>query len=87
MSHCVVPTGECTIRYAFERVGESGGVGRLFLGDREVGDVHVPRTIDASFASVGLLIGANAGTSVSPAYDSPFPFRGTIRKVVYELAR
>ena len=59
----------------------------LYLDDLQTGTVVIPRTLDSSFASVGVMVGANAGTSVTPAYESPFPFTGTIDRIVYEFPR
>jgi arylsulfatase len=89
-----LPTGRVTVRYEFtadqpETLG-TGGTGRLFVGDEQVGEGKFEHTVPLRFSGyAGLDVGRDNGLPVSPGYyyylRSPFPFAGTIEKVEFEL--
>ncbi len=88
-----LPTGRVQVRYEFaaDAPGKpaTGGRGRLFVNDRQVGDDRLERTVPKRFTSyAGMDIGRDNGEPVSPSYreKSPFAFTGSIGKVVFELA-
>ncbi len=88
-----LPTGRVQVRYEFaaDAPGKpaTGGRGRLFVNDRQVGDDRLERTVPQRFTSyAGMDIGRDNGEPVSPSYreKSPFAFTGSIGKVVFELA-
>jgi arylsulfatase A-like enzyme len=87
-----LPEGQVQVRYEFaaDAPGKpaTGGRGRLFIGDRPVGENHLERTVPSRFTSyAGLDIGKDNGDPVSPTYreKAPFAFTGTIRQVVFDL--
>ncbi len=85
----VVPLGKSTLRYEFEARNKgrgSGGIGKLFINDRQVGQGPIARTapnvlsIDETFN-----VGMDIGTPVSEDYATPFKFTETLEKVTIEL--
>jgi arylsulfatase len=88
-----LPAGNVSVRYEFvaDQPGKpaTGGSGRLFIGDKLVGENHMPRSVPQRFTTyAGMDIGRDNGEPVSPTYraKSPFAFTGKISKVVFELA-
>ena len=75
-------TGE--VQFAFERTGELRGTGRLRIAGVDVDECFV-RTHGTSVHAVGVSVGADRCVAVSPAYRAPFPFTGTIHRVVFEV--
>jgi arylsulfatase len=81
------------VRYQFvaDHPGKpsTGGRGRLFIGDKNVGENHLQVSVPLRFTNyAGMDIGKDNGEAVSPSYEakSPFAFTGTIGKVVFDLA-
>ena len=89
-----VPTGRATLRYEFEPTGEpdlrtgKGAPGRaeLYVDDKLVGAEEFSVTVPILFGIEGLSCGYDFGEAVSHAYHSPFPFTGTIHKVIVDLS-
>jgi arylsulfatase A-like enzyme len=82
-----IPAGAMTLRFRFTRTGEHRGVGRLFIGDRQVGEGEIPRTVPAVIetSGEGLCCGYDSGLPVTEAYRAPFRFTGTIKRVEVEV--
>jgi len=81
--------GPCTVRFEFAYDGRlgKGGTGRLYINDKKVGEGRVERTNYARIAVEETFdTGRDAGLPVGPDYESPFPFTGTIKKVVVDIA-
>jgi arylsulfatase len=88
-----VPVGKVQVRYEFvaDEPGKpaTGGRGRLFIGDRLVGQNHMAQSVPQRFTTyAGMDIGRDNGEPVSPSYraKSPFAFTGKIEKVVFDLS-
>jgi len=88
-SDAEVPLGKSTLRYEFTAANKTrgaGGVGKLFINDRQVGEGKIARTvmnvlsIDETFN-----VGMDIGTPVSEEYQIPFKFSDTLEKVTIEL--
>ncbi len=83
-----LPRGPCTLRYRFEKTGTktlgAGGIGRLFINDRQVAEGEIPRTIGLRYhlADDGLCCGYDGQTPTTEDYRSPFRFTGTLNRVV-----
>jgi arylsulfatase len=89
----VLPKGNVQVRYEFaaDQPGKpaTGGRGRLFIGDKKVGENHLEKSVPLRFTTyAGMDIGKDNGEPVSPSYEakSPFPFTGKIGKVVFDVA-
>ncbi|MGW7681386.1 arylsulfatase [Kribbella sp. NPDC054772] len=86
-----LPTGEVTVRMEFdadEAKPATGGDVTLFVDDRPVGKGRMDHTVPIRFSGyAGLDIGRDNGGVVDLSYDSqkPFPFTGTVKKVVFDV--
>jgi arylsulfatase A-like enzyme len=88
-----LPSGKTTVRYEFTadvpgKLG-TGGVGKLYFGDKVVGENRLEHCVPLRFSSYsGLDIGRDNGDVVSPTYaaKAPFAFTGKIGTVVFDLA-
>jgi len=88
-----LPTGKVPVRYEFiaDQPGKpaTGGRGRLFIADKQVGENHMEQSVPQRFTTyAGMDIGKDNGEPVSPTYQamSPFAFTGKIGKVVFDLS-
>jgi hypothetical protein len=80
-----LPAAEVEVRCAFRPDGTHRGDITLQYGAREVAAGHVPATTPITFGVAGFSVGQQRGSSVSPAYRSPFRFTaGALRAVVVE---
>ena len=82
-----IPAGATTLRFHFTRTGEHRGVGRLFIGDRQVGEGEMPQTVPAVIetSGEGLCCGYDSGLPVTEAYRAPFRFTGRILRVEVDV--
>lgn len=70
----VLPIGQLTIRFAFNRTGPYRGTGALFALEQAL----------TALPANGLDIGLDRGLPVSAVYPAPFPF--TVERVVYQVS-
>jgi arylsulfatase len=86
-----IPTGDVTIRMEFEADGATpatGGNVTLFIDGRPVGKGRMDHTVPVRFSGyAGMDIGRDNGGVVDRKYerDKPFPFTGTVKKVVFDI--
>jgi len=82
-----LPEGRLQLRLRFTRTGEHRGLARLFVGDRQVGEGEIPRTVPhvIETSGEGLCCGYDSGLPVTADYASPFRFTGRIDRVVVEV--
>ena len=86
-----LPDGEVTIRLEFAADAAkpaTGGEVSLFAGDRLIGGGRMDHTVPIRFSGyAGMDIGRDNGGVVDLAYADrkPFPFTGTIEKVVFDV--
>jgi arylsulfatase len=84
-----LPAGKATIRYEF--VYDGGGVGKggkgtLYVNGKSVATGRIDQTQCCAFsADEGADVGADEGTPVTEAYQTPFKFNGKIDKVTIDL--
>jgi arylsulfatase len=69
--------------FDFDRLRVLAGTGSLWIGEREVAEARLERPVFAVWE--GMDVGCDRNTPVSPLYESPFPFRGRLERVVFEL--
>jgi len=82
-SDATVRSGECTLRFEFEKTGAHQGKGALFINGDRVGEAEIERTVPVNFGiNEGLTCGYDNGLPVIDDYKTPFRFTGTIKRVV-----
>jgi hypothetical protein len=83
-----VPRGKALLRFEFSKTGEHQGKGALFINSEKVGEGNIERTapVRHAFGGEGLEIGRDSATPVCEAYQSPFAFTGTLKKVIMEVS-
>ncbi|MEB2343690.1 MAG: arylsulfatase [Deltaproteobacteria bacterium] len=89
-----LPEGKVKVRYEFTadtpRKLATGGTQRLFLDGKQVAEGRLEHTVPLRFSGyAGLDVGRDNGLPVSPHWmyylRRPFPFAGTIERVVFDL--
>ena len=86
-----LPAGDVTVRMEFEADGATpatGGNVTLFIDGRPVGKGRMDHTVPVRFSGyAGMDIGRDNGGVVDRTYerDKPFPFTGTLKKVVFDI--
>ena len=67
------------------RVDHSSGTAGLLIGGSPSGSAELPLLMRI-MSSVGASIGHDHGSAVSPRYQAPFPFQGTLTELVIQLS-
>lgn len=89
-----LPEGRVKVRYEFTadtpRKLATGGTQRLFVDGKQVAEGKLEHTVPLRFSGyAGLDVGRDNGLPVSPHWmyylRRPFPFAGTIERVVFDL--
>jgi arylsulfatase len=82
-----LPAGPTELKFNFIKTGEFAGDGELYVNGEKVDETHMPYMHIATYSLAETFdVGMDTGTQVDPAYaGSPFPFTGTIDKVVVTL--
>jgi arylsulfatase len=82
-----IPAGTTQLRVEYTREDPGGGSIRLFCGEQAVGEGNIPKDLPFRWQIGGARfhIGLDRGLPVSDDYAVPFPYTGTIRRVVFEL--
>ena len=89
-----LPAGRHQLRLEFEPAGKPdlpngrGAPGRtqLYVDGQLVGQEEFPVTTPVVFNPGGLTCGANPGSPVTPDYQAPFTFTGTLHTVTVDLS-
>ena len=89
----VVPPGEHELRFEFEPTGAPdmahgrGAPGRLqlYVDGALVGNADAAVTTPFVFNPGALTCGANPGSPVTPEYEGPFTFTGTLHSVTLDV--
>jgi arylsulfatase len=90
----VLPEGKVAVRYEFTADAPNqlatGGTQRLFVNGEQVAEGKLEHTVPLRFSGyAGLDVGRDNGLPVSPHWmyylRRPFPFEGTIERVVFDL--
>jgi arylsulfatase len=82
-----IPVGKADLVYEYTRENPApwgGGTGRLFINGQLVGEGKLTRVGGPSYLGT-FGVGRQYGSPVSPEYEVPFNFTGTLRKVVVQL--
>ena len=86
-----IPTGDVTVGMQFDadrQERRAGGTVSLYANDEMIGEGRIETTVAVRFtAYAGMDVGRDNGLPVDRAYadKSPYPFTGTVKKVVYDL--
>ena len=86
-----LPEGDVNVRMEFAADAAkpaTGGEVTLFIDDRPVGKGYMDHTVPIRFSAyAGMDIGRDNGAVVDRSYEDrkPFPFTGTIKKVVFDI--
>ena len=86
-----IPTGDITVRMQFDadrQEPSAGGTVSLFADDEKIGEGRIERTVGVRFSGyAGMDVGRDNGLPVDRDYaaKSPYPFTGTVKKVVFDL--
>ena len=95
VSNADVPEGKVELRYEFETTGDpdlrkgkgSPGKAQLYINRRLVGELLLPYTVPLALGiGSGIVVGRNAGSSVTSLYGPPFEFTGTIYEVTADIS-
>lgn len=86
--------GRHALRFEFEPTGApdiahgKGAPGRaqLYIDGHLVGQSDMPVTTPITFNPGGMACGANPGSAVTPDYQAPFQFTGTLHSVTVDLS-
>jgi arylsulfatase len=89
-----VPAGKHELRFEFEPTGPpdmpngKGAPGRLqlYIDGTMVGDADAALTTPFMFNPGALTCGANPGSPVTPDYEGPFTFTGTLHSVTLDVS-
>ncbi|MFD9324058.1 arylsulfatase [Streptomyces sp. NPDC060053] len=89
-----LPEGRHVLRFEFEPTGApdithgKGAPGRaqLYIDGRLVGQSDMPVTTPIAINPGGMACGANPGSAVTPDYQAPFHFTGTLHSVTVDLS-
>jgi len=87
-SNETVPEGKALLEFQFASDGGigAGGVGKLLINGKPVGEGRIDRTESIMFSDDETFdIGLDTGTPVTETYQVPFAFTGEIEKVDIEL--
>jgi arylsulfatase len=79
--------GRHTLRFEFAKTGEHRGIGSLHVDNVQVAEAEIPETVPVLFErnSEGLCCGYDSGLPVTPQYEAPFRFTGTIERVTVDI--
>ena len=62
------------------------GRAQLYIDKRLVGQIEMPVTTPIAFNPGGMTCGANPGSAVTPDYQAPFRFTGTLHTVTIDIS-
>jgi arylsulfatase len=90
-----VPAGHHELRFEFEVTGPpdfangkgTPGRAQLYIDRQLVGQADFPHTTPFMFGiAPAISVGENPGAPVTPEYESPFEFTGTIHSVTFDVS-
>lgn len=91
----IIPVGHHFLSMKFEPTGKpdiakgkgTPGIVKLLLDGREIQRGQIPVTSPLRLGQgAALLVGSDAGSSVTPEYQPPFRFAGTIKRVIIDIS-
>jgi arylsulfatase len=79
-----LPVGVCEVRLQFTKTAEHTGIAQLQVDGQPVGEMPIT-LLPWRQSVVGMDVGADHGSTVSPDYAAPFLFEGRLHQVDYLL--
>ncbi len=79
-----VPVGESTVGVRFSRLGRVGAEAVVVVDGVEGETVAIPGVL-RMISALGMDVGRDPGSPACDDYVAPFPFGGTIRRLVFEI--
>ena len=81
-----IPTGRAlTLGLDFHKTGDRRGTATLLIDDEPAAEAEIPKTWPVAGLAGGLNCGRDDDSPVSDSYTPPFPFSGTIRRIMVAL--
>jgi len=80
--------GQTVIRVDFKYDGGvgKGGTASIFINDKKIGEGRIESTCPSRFGPESFDVGMDNGSPVSAAYEGPFAYTGTIKKVEIRIS-
>lgn len=85
-SEVAVPVGSSVVAVRFTRDPGKGATATVTVDGEEAGSVEVPGVL-RMISALGMDVGRDAGSPVTDGYEAPFPFTGSIRRLVFDVPR
>ena len=78
--------GKAELKFKFTATKMFGGKGELFVNGMKVDEVDMPEMHRSTYSLAETFdVGIDTGTQVSKLYTDPFPFKGTLDRVIITL--
>jgi arylsulfatase len=82
-----LPQGKVLVKFNFIRTKPFGGVGELYVDGTKVDEVEMPQMHIATYSLAETFdVGRDTGTQVSTHYTDPFPYSGTLDRVIFTIS-
>jgi arylsulfatase A-like enzyme len=86
MKSPALPKGKTELKFNFIKTKEFAGTGELYVNGKKVAETDMPRMHISTYSLAETFdVGRDTGTQVSKLYTDPFPFRGSLDRVVIRL--
>ncbi len=85
-SERAVPNGQHTVGYRIEKTSEDSGLLTMFIDGTDAGSMELPRMWPIYAANAGIRCGENRHAPITWAYEQPFVFDQTLKRVVIDVA-
>jgi len=81
-----LPEGPTELKFVFKKTDDFAGIGTLYVNGEKVDEVEMPQMHISTYSLAETFdVGRDTGTQVSRMYSGPFPFKGTLDRVVITL--
>ena len=78
--------GSNDVKFNFIKTQEFGGIGELYINGEKVDEVEMPLMHISTYSLAETFdVGRDTGTQVSSKYDDPFPYSGTLDRVIFRI--
>jgi arylsulfatase len=78
--------GTIDVKFNFIKTQEYGGIGELYINGEKVDEVEMPLMHISTYSLAETFdVGRDTGTQVSTQYTDPFPYDGTLDRVIFRI--